>query len=77
VDGTLVLRLQRLPDEAGLADLSDEFADITRGAPLRPTAPSDAEVAEEDWTELPRLALDFDQRSFGRLRQLIDALNGY
>jgi uncharacterized protein (TIGR00730 family) len=77
VNGTLVLRLQRLPDEGGLARLSEEFADILREPSLRPVAPSDAEVAEGDWAELPRLALDFNQRSFGRLRSLIDALNGY
>jgi hypothetical protein len=77
VNGTLVFRLQRLPDESGLARLSEEFADILREPSLRPVGPSDAEVAEDDWTELPRLALDFNQRSFGRLRSLIDALNGY
>jgi uncharacterized protein (TIGR00730 family) len=77
VNGVLVLRLQRLPDEAGLARLSEEFADILRAPAMRPVPPSDAEIAEGDWVELPRLALDFNQRNFGRLRQLIDALNGF
>lgn len=77
VDGTLVLRLQRLPDEASLARLSEEFADILRSGAMRAAAPSEAEVAEGDYPELPRLALDFNQRSYGRLRWLIDALNGF
>jgi uncharacterized protein (TIGR00730 family) len=77
VDGTLVLRLQRLPDEAALARLSAEFADILRAGAMRPVAPSEAEVAEGDFVELPRLALAFNQRSYGRLRHLIDALNGF
>jgi len=78
VDGTLVLRLQRLPDEASLARLSGEFADIFRsGGGMRAAAPSEAEAAEGDVPELPRLALGFNQRSFGRLRRLIDALNGF
>ena len=77
VDGTLVLRLQRLPDERALAALSDEFADILRSSALRPVPPSDAEVEEDDHVELPRVALDFNARSHGRLRHLIDALNRY
>src|SRR3990170_3663548 len=77
VDGTLVLRLQRLPDEASMARLSEEFADILRSGAMRAAAPSEAEVAEGDCPELPRLALDFNQRSYGRLRWLIDALNGF
>lgn len=77
VDGTLVLRLQRLPDERSLARVSGEFSDVLRSGGLRPVEPSEAEVAEGDHPELPRLALDFNQRSFGRLRHLIDALNGF
>jgi uncharacterized protein (TIGR00730 family) len=77
VDGVLVLRLQRLPDERTVARLSDEFADILRSGTLRAVEPSREEIKEADFPELPRLALDFDQRSHGRLRRLIDALNGY
>jgi len=77
VDGVLVLRLQRLPDERALARLAEEFADILRSGTLRPVEPSEAEVEEGDIPELARLALDFNQRSYGRLRRLIDALNGY
>ena len=77
VDGTLVLRLQRLRDEGSLARLSGEFADIFRsGDGMRAAAPSEAEAAEGDVPELPRLALGFNQRSFGRLRRLIDAPHG-
>ena len=77
VDGTLVLRLQRLPDERALGRLSEEFADILRSGALRGVEPSEAETAEGDFPELPRLALDFNQRSYGRLRRLIDALNAF
>jgi uncharacterized protein (TIGR00730 family) len=77
VDGTLVLRLQRLPDGAALQRLSMEFADILRADALRPVEASLVEVEEGDSPDLARLALDFNQRSYGRLRQLIDALNGF
>jgi hypothetical protein len=39
--------------------------------------PSETEVEEADFPELARLALDFNQQSYGRLRHLIDALNGF
>jgi len=77
VDGALVLRLQRLPDERSLARLSQEFADILRSGALRTAKPSQEEISEDNFTELPRLALDFNQRSHGRLRRLIDALNAF
>jgi uncharacterized protein (TIGR00730 family) len=77
VDGVLVLRLQRLPDEPSLARLSEEFADILRSGTLRAVEASQEEISEGDVPEMPRLALDFDQRSHGRLRRLIDALNAF
>ncbi len=77
VNGVITFRLQRLPDERSLARLAEEFADILRSGSLRAVAPSEAEIAEGDSPELPRLALDFNQRSHGRLRHLIDALNEF
>ena len=77
VDGVLVLRLQRLPDERSLARLSDEFADMLRSGTLRAVDPSQEEIREGDFPQLPRLALDFNQRSHGRLRRLIDTLNAF
>ncbi len=44
---------------------------------MKGVEPSEAEVAEGDFPELPRLALDFNQRSYGRLRRLIDGLNAF
>ncbi|GAG00688.1 unnamed protein product, partial [marine sediment metagenome] len=77
VDGVLVLRLQRFPDERSLARISEEFADILRSGTLKAVEPSQEEIREADVPELPRLALDFNQRSHGRLRRLIDALNEF
>jgi hypothetical protein len=77
VDGLLALRLHRLPDEPSLARLSEEFADILRSGTLRAVEASQEEISESDFPEMPRLALDFNQRSHGRLRRLIDALNAF
>jgi hypothetical protein len=77
VDGTLVLRLLRLPPAEELEKLALAFADILRSPRIEPVEPSRREVEDADALELKRLALDFNQTSFGRLRQLIDELNGY
>lgn len=77
VDGLLVLRLLRLPDQGSLARLSEEFTDILRSGTLRPVEATEEEVSEGDFPELPRLALDFNQRSHSRLRRLVDALNAF
>ncbi len=75
VGDRLVVRLQAEPTDEELAQLNDAFADIVvRGAITR-TAPLPPEVSSKDRLELPRLLLRFDRRSYGRLRQLIDALN--
>ncbi|MDO8614897.1 MAG: LOG family protein [Dehalococcoidia bacterium] len=75
VDGTLVLRLLRLPPAAELDRLALEFADILKTPSLQPVPPSAAEVAGNDALGCVRLALEFNQSSFGRLRQLVDELN--
>jgi hypothetical protein len=75
VDGRLVLRLKRAPDDTTLAELTSEFADIiTRGEIERIDAAS-AEVADDDHLEYERIAFWFDRHGWSRLRHLIDRLN--
>jgi uncharacterized protein (TIGR00730 family) len=75
VDGRLVLRLHQAPSPELLGRLAEEFADLLVEGGIEPVAPSPDEVTDADNLELDRLALAFDRRSFGRLRQLIDRLN--
>jgi uncharacterized protein (TIGR00730 family) len=77
VDGTLVLRMLRLPPKDELEKLALTFADILRSPRMEPVEPSHREVEDGDALELRRLAVDFNQSSLGRLRQLIDTLNQY
>lgn len=77
IGGKLVLRLLRLPPEEELKRLGAEFADILRTPELRPVEPTPREIEENDAIDCKRLALDFNQVSFGRLRQLIDELNRF
>lgn len=77
VDGTLILRLLRLPAEDELKRLNEEFADLLVGDGIRVTGASPQETEDDDALDCVRLAVDFDRGNFGGLRQLIDALNAY
>jgi uncharacterized protein (TIGR00730 family) len=77
VEGTLVLRLRRLPPAEDLEKLALSFSDILRTARIEPVEASRQEIEDGDALELRRLALDFNQSSFGRLRQFLDELNEY
>jgi hypothetical protein len=77
VDGTMVLRVLRVPPQDALDRLGSSFADILRTPSIRPVEPSAQEVADGDALDVRRLALDFNQSSFARLRLLIDELNRF
>jgi hypothetical protein len=74
VGDDLVVRLNRPIQPGQVADLQDKFADILKGqARLEPrSGPQEL----NEFPDLGRLILPFDHRSFGRLRQLIDFVNG-
>ncbi len=75
VGDLLVLRLHHAPDKARLSDLNRRFGDIVTGGVIRQARPFPPERTDDDHLELDRLALRFDKVHYGRLRQLIDALN--
>jgi len=75
VEGRLVLRLRAAPDDATLAALSEEFADITRRGRLERVDASPAEVDDGDALDDERVTFWFDKRGWARLRTLIDRLN--
>ena len=68
----LVIRLHRLPPDAALDKLSEDFADIMSGPGLKAVKITPEEQADEDAVNLPRIAFGFNRRDYGRLRQLID-----
>jgi uncharacterized protein (TIGR00730 family) len=76
VDGELVLRMHRAPDADEIDRLAHDFRDIIVRGELRTIPPTPAEVDDDDHVELDRLSFRFNRRSWSRLRQLIDRLNG-
>jgi uncharacterized protein (TIGR00730 family) len=75
VGDLLVLRLHRPPDPAQLAKLNAAFADIVARGRMRLSKPLPPERTDDDRLDLARLVFRFDKLHYGRLRQLIDALN--
>jgi len=76
VDGDLILRLTTEPTDGQVEELNAEFADIVRIGQITKIGPTPAEIASDDFVDLPRLRFRFDRRQFGRLRCLVDRLNG-
>ena len=76
VNGRLVLRLLQAPDPETLAQLNRAYVDIITEGEIEIIEPTPAEVRDEDSLDNARVAFWFDRRHFGRLRMLIDDLNG-
>ncbi len=76
VDGDLILRLNVEPSDALVEELNDQFTDIVRTGRITKIGATQAEITTDDQVDLPRLRFRFDRRHFGRLRCLIDHLNG-
>jgi uncharacterized protein (TIGR00730 family) len=75
VGNRLVLRLRHAPSPETVAVLEDEFRDILAAGGMKIGSALPEEAEESSLADLPRLTLAFNRRNFGRLRQLIDALN--
>jgi uncharacterized protein (TIGR00730 family) len=72
----LVIRLSRKLSNAALVDLNQKFSDIVRTGEIIQRNALRQEKNEPEIWNLPRLLLTPHRRSFGRFRQLIDAING-
>ena len=76
VKEAFVIRLKYAPSDSAVAALNEDFADIILGQPIHRIEPTPEEIADEDHPELPRISFGFNRHDYGRLRQLIDVLNG-
>jgi uncharacterized protein (TIGR00730 family) len=71
----LVIRLARKLSAKSIADLNREFADVLQSGEIVQGKALRVEKNEPKIWDLPRLILTPNRRSFGRFRQLIDAIN--
>jgi hypothetical protein len=70
-----VLRLTRPVAESLVTRVAAEFGDVLGAGGAVAARALPPEANEPEIAHLPRLVLDFDRLSYGRLRQLIDLLN--
>jgi hypothetical protein len=71
-----VIRLLHPVTETAIRALNEDFADIISGEPIHAIEATADEREDEDYINLPRIAFTFNRRDYGRLRELINALNG-
>ncbi len=76
VKDLFVIRLQHAPSDPALEAMNEDFADINLGPPMRCIKATPEERADNDHVDLPRIAFGFNRRDYGRLRQLLEVLNG-
>jgi uncharacterized protein (TIGR00730 family) len=72
----VVMRLHRKPTPEQLAYINANFSDIKKGGEFVVSAPLPVERDEPALKDLHRLVFEFNRKDHGRLRMLIDYLNG-
>lgn len=76
VKDLFIIRLKNEPSASALAALNEDFGDIVLEGKIEAIQPTAEEVADNDRLDLKRIAFNFNRRDYGRLRQMIDVLNG-
>ena len=77
VGGRLLIRLRRELGGKELDNLNHSFADILSSGRIATAPIFPEEEKDPEHRKLSRIQLDFNRRSFGRLRQLIDSINAF
>lgn len=70
----LVIRMNSPASDSLIAELNERFADILTGRPIEQTLEPLPEE-QGQFADKPRLLMNFDRRSTGRLRALINRIN--
>ena len=75
VSGLTVIRLNRVICEKTLNFLNREFKDILTKGEIRFSPPTKEEIQNKEYLDLPRLVMDFNFHDYGRLCEMIRAIN--
>ncbi|MBF0522500.1 MAG: TIGR00730 family Rossman fold protein [Candidatus Omnitrophica bacterium] len=76
ISGLTVLRLNQKLSDKTLNRINQEFSDILAGGKIELSCATKEEVERGEYPELPRLIMNFNMRSYGRLCELIRVING-
>ena len=70
-----VIRLNREISEKTLKFINKEFKDILISGEIRVSPPTDKEIQEKEFLNLPRLVMNFNMHDYGRLCEMIQFIN--
>ena len=73
--GLAVIRLNREISEKTLKLINKEFKDILISGEIRVSPPTDKEIQEKEFLNLPRLVMNFNMHDYGRLCEMIQFIN--
>jgi uncharacterized protein (TIGR00730 family) len=71
-----IIRLKHAPNAVALTALNEDFSGIVAEGKIAAIKPTPEEIEDKDELKLARIAFNFNRRDYGRLRQMIDVLNG-
>ncbi len=77
VKDLLVIRLQHTPSQPAIDGLNEDFAEIITTGKIQTIEPTPEEREDNQFVNLPRIGFEFNKRDYGKLRQMIDVLNGF
>ncbi|NND01653.1 MAG: TIGR00730 family Rossman fold protein [Acidimicrobiia bacterium] len=77
VEGKLVIRMKKGPTAEQLAELNVDFASIVVSGAIESAAISAHEARDGDAPDLDRIKFHFNRRDIGKLRQMVNRINGW
>ena len=75
VSGLTVIRLNKEISANMLKLINRKFKDILTKGEIRRSLPTDKEIQEKEYLNLPRIAMDFNMHDYGRLCEMIHEIN--
>jgi len=75
VSGLTVLRLNKKISEKTLMFINKKFKDILTSGEIRLSPPTKKEIQNEEYLDLPRLAMNFNLHNYGKLYEMIHIIN--
>jgi uncharacterized protein (TIGR00730 family) len=75
VSGLTVIRLKKEISAKTLKILNRDFKDILTSGEIRFSPPTNKEVQEEEYPDLPRIVMNFNMRDYGRFCEMIHVIN--
>jgi uncharacterized protein (TIGR00730 family) len=75
VSGLTVLRLNKKTSDKTLKFINKKFKGILTSGEIKLSPPTDKEIQEGEYLSLPRLAMNFNMRDYGRLCEMIRVIN--